>query len=110
MAKADAPATDDAVADEEVAKTTQLEDSVPSSTTAATSSSAQPDAAAELLVNINTANALELELLQNIGPAKAARIIEYREQNGPFTSVDDLVQVSGIGPKTLEDNASFNNY
>lgn len=53
-------------------------------------------------VNINSASAVELEALQGVGPATAAKIIAFREQNGPFAAADDLLQVSGIGPKTLE--------
>ena|SRR5688572_11791421 len=52
-------------------------------------------------ININTAPAAELELLPGIGPALAARIVENREMKGPFTSVDDLDRVKGIGPETL---------
>lgn len=53
-------------------------------------------------VNINTADAAALDTLAGVGPAVAARIIAWREQNGPFRSVDELLSVSGIGPKTLE--------
>jgi competence ComEA-like helix-hairpin-helix protein len=53
-------------------------------------------------VNINTATAAELELLPGIGPAMAARILEHRTQIGRFTSIDQLDDVRGIGPKTLE--------
>ena len=53
------------------------------------------------LVNINTAGAGELEKLPGIGPALAARIIEYREKNGPFRTADDITKVSGIGPAVL---------
>ncbi len=49
-------------------------------------------------VNLNTATQAELESLQGIGPAKAKAIIEYREKNGAFTSVDDLTKVAGVGP------------
>jgi len=59
-----------------------------------------PDA--EGRVNINTADAAALETLAGVGPALAARIIAWREQNGPFRSVDELTAVSGIGPKTLD--------
>lgn len=52
-------------------------------------------------VNINTATSKELERVTGIGPATAAKIIAYREQQGPFKSVDDLIKVSGIGPATL---------
>ncbi|NQX27861.1 helix-hairpin-helix domain-containing protein [Microbacteriaceae bacterium VKM Ac-2854] len=53
-------------------------------------------------VSLNGATAAELEELPRIGPAMAQRIVEYREQNGPFTSIDQLLEVSGIGEKTLE--------
>lgn len=54
-------------------------------------------------VNINTAEAWLLEALDGIGPTLAQRIIEYRESNGYFNSVDELTNVYGIGSKTLED-------
>jgi competence protein ComEA len=54
------------------------------------------------IVNVNTANAAQLETIKNIGPALAQRIIEYRAANGPFPSVESLLNVKGIGPKTLE--------
>lgn len=53
-------------------------------------------------INVNTAPESELELLPRIGPALAARIVEYRTKNGPFRAVDDLVNVKGVGPLTLE--------
>jgi competence protein ComEA len=55
-------------------------------------------------ININTASAEELETLVKIGPKYAERIIEYREKNGPFEKPKDIMQVSGIGPKTFELN------
>jgi competence protein ComEA len=55
------------------------------------------------LININTASTTELETLSGIGEVLAATIVEYRTQNGPFASVDDLLDVSGIGPATLEE-------
>ncbi|WP_246940538.1 helix-hairpin-helix domain-containing protein [Bacillus pinisoli] len=54
------------------------------------------------LININEADQSELETLPGIGPSKAAAIIAYREENGPFQSIDDLGNVSGIGEKSLE--------
>lgn len=53
-------------------------------------------------VNINTADAAELQTLDGIGEKKAAAIIEYREQHGGFSSVDELAEVPGIGEKTLD--------
>ena len=55
-------------------------------------------------ININTADALTLENLQGIGPKKAAAIIEFRDENGMFESIDALQNVNGIGPKTVEKN------
>ncbi|NLZ18008.1 MAG: helix-hairpin-helix domain-containing protein [Desulfobulbaceae bacterium] len=54
-------------------------------------------------VNINTATVQELTTLPGIGPAKAEAIIKHREANGPFKTVDELGNVKGVGPKTLQD-------
>ncbi|MCO6544605.1 MAG: helix-hairpin-helix domain-containing protein [Gilliamella sp.] len=57
-------------------------------------------------VNINTATAEELsKVLTGIGTSKAQKIIEYREKFGPFVSVEQLKEVSGIGQATLDKNA-----
>jgi competence protein ComEA len=55
-------------------------------------------------VNINTASAEQLTQLKGIGPNHAAKIVEFREKNGPFKTPEDLTQVSGIGQKTVENN------
>ncbi len=61
-----------------------------------------PGKGADGKININTADARTLEDLPGVGPALAERIIRYREQNGPFSTVEELTNVSGIGEKTLE--------
>lgn len=56
-------------------------------------------------VNVNTADADTIAReLRGVGPAKARAIVTYREENGPFETVEDLLKVQGIGPKVLEDN------
>ncbi|GIV00630.1 MAG: hypothetical protein KatS3mg014_2245 [Actinomycetota bacterium] len=55
------------------------------------------------LVNVNTATADELETLPGIGEVLAQRIVDHRTEHGPFASVDDLLDVSGIGEAILED-------
>jgi competence protein ComEA len=53
-------------------------------------------------VNLNTATAEELDALDGVGPGIAQRILEYRQEHGGFSSVDELGEVSGIGEKRLE--------
>ncbi|MFZ6047160.1 ComEA family DNA-binding protein [Pseudomonas sp. CR3202] len=56
-------------------------------------------------ININSADAATLQdQMIGIGETKAKAIIQYREENGPFSSVDELLEVKGIGAKTLEKN------
>lgn len=65
---------------------------------------ALPLAAAEQ-VNINTASAEEIAAtLNGVGLSKAEKIVEYREQNGPFAHIDELVNVKGIGLRTVDKN------
>ena len=53
------------------------------------------------LININTATLQQLDMLPGIGTVRAQAIIDYREANGPFQTVEDLLNVDGIGEKTL---------
>lgn len=53
-------------------------------------------------ININTASPEQLDGLKGIGPAKARAIVDYRQQHGPFKTVDDLQNVPGIGPSILK--------
>lgn len=53
-------------------------------------------------VNINTATEAELDAVKGIGPGKARAIIEHRDKNGPFKSVDDLTNVKGFGKKSID--------
>ncbi len=53
-------------------------------------------------ININKASAEELQQLPGIGPAYASRIVHWREQNGSFTSITQLIEIRGIGPGRLE--------
>lgn len=60
-----------------------------------------------LRIDINTADVEELDELPEVGPSTAESIIEYRRNNGDFTSVDELEEIPGIGPETLEKIAPF---
>jgi competence protein ComEA len=57
--------------------------------------------ASTAIVNINTASAAELDALPGIGAKTAARIVEYRQKNGPFKKVEELMNVRGVGEKNF---------
>ncbi len=61
--------------------------------------SSQSKKAAPGVININTAPAADLQRLPGIGANTAARIVEYRQKNGPFKKVEDLMNVRGVGEK-----------
>ena len=56
------------------------------------------------MININQADAKALTTLKGIGKDRALKIIEYREKNGPFEKIEDLMKVKGIGKKIFEQN------
>jgi len=61
----------------------------------------KPSAAPAAIVNLNTATQAQLESLPGLGPKVAERILEYREKNGKFKNVEDLMNVKGIGEKSF---------
>jgi competence protein ComEA len=69
--------------------------------------SAAPSATATTLVNINIATEAQLEELPGVGPVTAQAILDWRATNGGFTSVEELLEVDGIGDATLADLAPF---
>jgi competence protein ComEA len=61
----------------------------------------------QVKVNINKASVDELSTLKRIGPSYAQRIVDYRQQNGPFEKPEDIMKVRGIGIRTFEANKDF---
>ena len=68
---------------------------------AQTSQASTRAAAMPATVNLNTATAADLEALPGIGAKTAARIVEYRQKNGPFKKVEDLMNIRGVGEKNF---------
>lgn len=95
------PAKGEVPSEEKIAGTVIAE--AQSAVSSSTASSAPPKSKKEFTgkVNINTANSAQLQQLSGIGPALAGRILEHRKSIGRFTSVEQLMDVSGIGAKTL---------
>lgn len=74
---------------------------------AASAAAAPGGTDAPTMVNINTAGETELESLPGVGPVTAAAIVKWRSENGAFTAVDELLEISGIGDATLAEMAPF---
>jgi len=74
---------------------------LPAAALAQAKAAAAPKAASTAVVNINTASAAELDALPGIGAKTAARIVEYRQKNGPFKKIEELMNVRGVGEKNF---------
>jgi competence protein ComEA len=66
----------------------------------ASTKSSKPSASTQI-VNVNTASATDFEALPGIGPKLAARIVDYRQKNGPFKKIEELMNVQGLGEKNF---------
>ncbi|MFF1817484.1 helix-hairpin-helix domain-containing protein [Kribbella sp. NPDC058245] len=71
-------------------------------TTPADTTTSPGTSAANSPLNLNTATAPQLDALPGVGPVLAQRILDYRTENGPFTTVDQLQEVPGVGPKKFD--------
>lgn len=86
------------------------EDSYPTQEIISTGSSNHSSSSLETspsMININTATQTQLETIPGIGPSTALQILQYRRENGPFQSIDELENVKGIGPAKLEKMRPF---
>jgi competence protein ComEA len=90
------------VVDEMVLYIPAIGEQNPSIAGVATSGSLQEGTTADGKINLNSATESELQTLPGIGPSKALAILEYRETNGSFKTIEDLMEISGIGEKTFE--------
>jgi len=77
------------------------EEEGPSTAGAIESTESAAPTGVDTLIDINRADREELETLHGIGPAKASKIIEYREEYGGFNAVEELMEIKGIGPATF---------
>jgi competence protein ComEA len=75
--------------------------SLPAFAQAPSRTGSRPAAATTAIVNLNTASAADFEALPGIGAKMAARIVDYRQKNGPFKKIEDLMNVPGIGEKNF---------
>lgn len=80
----------------------RLSESAPRVVYALSLDEAEAEVEAPLVININTADAEELDELPQVGPSTAEEIISFRRANGDFDTVSDLEEVPGIGPTTVE--------
>jgi comEA protein len=74
---------------------------VPQAQTQGQSAPARDAKAPAVIVNLNTATLDELQTLPGIGASTAARILEYRQKNGPFKKIEELMNVRGVGEKSF---------
>ena len=79
----------------------------PASQTSRAETTGKPSAETGQMVSLNSATQSQLETLPGIGPKTAQAILQYRQENGPFANVDDIINVKGIGPKKLEKMRPF---
>lgn len=97
----------DAAAMNPVGSTSFVQGSTNTGSTNTIVSSGKTASGTNARVNINLAGLSELDTIPGIGPAIAQRIVDYREQHGLFSSVEEIQEVSGIGPKTFEKMAAY---